>query len=377
MSDSVLLFPSSVYADRLDRATEIIHQQGLSGMIIGTGAEFAYLTGSWVSTHERFTALVLSADGPASIIIPEVDAGDLQQSAVPDLDINIIGWSDGDNAHLLAAQQFHSDGPVALGSSLTTAHVLALQNLLAPRQFQLASRILSGLFGTKDDAELEQLSGAAQAIDEVHAQVPQLLQPGRTEEEVAKDIEKLILEKHSAVDFIIVGSGPHGANPHHSFSQRVLEVGDPVVVDIGGTFGPGYHSDCTRTYVVGGVDAIAQAPAEFRDYYQILYRAQEEACQAVRPGIPASTIDNIARSIITDAGYGEAFFHRTGHGIGLSTHEEPNISADNDLILAPGMCFSVEPGIYLSGQHGARIEDIMVVTEDGGRRLNNQPRELR
>lgn len=377
MTNSAQCFDSSVYARRLERAQRLVRDHGLAGMIIGTGPELAYLTGSWVSTHERLTALVVPAEGEAIIVIPDVDAGDLQLSAIPDLPIKVRGWFDGVNAHEIAAKHLTEGGAVALGSSLTAAHVLALQELLAPRRMVLATRLLAGLFACKDAAEIEQLQGAANAIDTVHAAVPELLRPGRTEAEVAQDIERLILDEHSAVDFIIVGSASHGANPHHSFSDRVLEAGMPVVVDIGGTYGVGYHSDCTRTYVVGGEDAIDQSPEEFRSYYDVLQQAQEAAFQAVRPGVKASEIDDIARGMITDAGYGDAFFHRTGHGIGLSTHEEPNISADNDLVLQPGMCFSIEPGIYLTGKHGARIEDIVMVTEDGGRRLNQQPRSLR
>ena len=253
--------------------------------------------------------------------------------------------------------------------------MLALQELFAPRETKVAALALAELFTRKDAAEIEQLRAAGRAIDAVHAKVPELLRAGRTEAEVAADIDKLILERHGVVDFVIVGSGPNGANPHHDFSDRVLEDGDMVVVDIGGTYGVGYHSDCTRTYVVGGDPATL--PEEARSMYAVLAEAQEAAVAAVRPGVTAASIDDVARSRITEAGYGEAYFHRTGHGIGLSTHEEPFIMAGNDLVLEPGMAFSVEPGIYLRGRFGARIEDIVVVTEDGCERLNEGPRELR
>jgi Xaa-Pro aminopeptidase len=153
-------------------------------------------------------------------------------------------------------------------------------------------------------------------------------------------------------------------------SDRVIETGDPVVVDIGGTMPDGYCSDETRTYAVGS------APAEFIEYYSVLQEAQEAACQQVRPGVSAESVDAAARSIITDRGYGALFIHRTGHGIGLETHEDPYIVAGNDELLEPGMAFSVEPGIYQSGHHGARIEDIVVCTESGFERLNNRPRDL-
>ncbi|HZR47997.1 MAG TPA: M24 family metallopeptidase, partial [Streptosporangiaceae bacterium] len=208
------------------------------------------------------------------------------------------------------------------------------------------------------------------AIDRVHAQVPGWLKPGISERAVARQIAEAILaEGHASVDFTIVGSGPNGASPHHEVSDRVLEHGDAVVVDIGGTMPSGYCSDCTRVYAVG------EPPPEFGAYYEVLRAAQEAACQSVRPGVTCESVDAAAREPITAAGYGDQFIHRTGHGIGLETHEDPYIVSGNDQVLEPGMAFSVEPGIY-PGPHGARIEDIVVCTADGMERLNNVPREL-
>lgn len=369
------LFESKVYARRIAAAVEQAAAAGLDGLIIGPGPELAYLSGSWISSHERLTALVIPVSGRPLLVAPEVDAADLGASAVPELDIDVRGWRDGESAHQLAVAALQGQGPVALGSSLTADHVLALQELLGERRTVLATAALKELFMRKDAAEIEQLREANHAIDRVHAQVPGLLRPGRTEAEVAADLEQLILAEHEVVDFIIVGSGPNGANPHHSFSERVLEAGDPVVLDIGGTYGVGYHSDSTRTYVTGGeVDA---APEEFRRLYEVLFRAQEAAVAAVRPGVTAESIDLVARDIITEAGYGEYFSHRTGHGIGLSTHEEPFIMAGNQLVLEEGMAFSVEPGIYLSGRFGARIEDIVAVTAEGCECLTQQQRVLK
>jgi Xaa-Pro aminopeptidase len=169
----------------------------------------------------------------------------------------------------------------------------------------------------------------------------------------------------------VVGSGPNGASPHHEVSGRVIERGDVVVVDIGGPVPEGYYSDSTRTYCAGG-----EPPAQVRDTYAVLREAQQAAVAAVRPGVTAQEVDAAARTIIAGAGFGEYFVHRTGHGIGLDVHEEPYIVAGNDLVLQPGMTFSVEPGIYLPDRWGARIEDIVLVTEDGCERLNTRPREL-
>jgi Xaa-Pro dipeptidase len=200
----------------------------------------------------------------------------------------------------------------------------------------------------------------------------EFLKPGRTEAQVGADIAAAIVrEGHTAAAFVIVGSGPNGASPHHDVSDREIVAGDVVVVDIGGPLPSGYYSDSTRTYAVG-----AEPDAATREAYAVLQDAQERAVAAVRPGVSAESVDAAAREPITAAGLGERFIHRTGHGIGLDVHEDPYIVAGNAAVLEPGMAFSVEPGVYLAGQWGARIEDIVVVTADGCERLNTRPREL-
>jgi Xaa-Pro aminopeptidase len=217
-----------------------------------------------------------------------------------------------------------------------------------------------------------ELAFAGAAIDRVHARMAEWLRAGRTEAEVGADIAVAIREEgHTGVDFTIVASGPNGASPHAEVSDRTVGAGDVVVVDIGGETATGYRSDCTRTYAVG-----AEPGAEVAEWYAVLQAAQEAATAAVRPGVTAEQVDAVARDLIAGAGWGEQFLHRTGHGIGLDTHEAPYIVAGNDLPLEPGMAFSVEPGIYLAGRVGARIEDIVVCTDDGVRTLNERPRDL-
>jgi Xaa-Pro aminopeptidase len=230
--------------------------------------------------------------------------------------------------------------------------------------------VLRELRMRKSAAEVAALREAGAAIDRVHQIVPKLLRPGRTELEVGKDIAAAIVaEGHAMVDFVIVASGPNGASPHHELSDRVIRAGDPVVVGIGGTMPSGYCSDETRTYSVGA------PPADFLAYYEVLREAQQAACDTVRPGTTPEAVDAAARDLIAKAGYGEFFVHRTGHGIGLETHEEPYIVTGNTEPLEPGMAFSIEPGIY-PGAHGARIEDIVVCTEDGYERMNLVDRGL-
>ena len=222
----------------------------------------------------------------------------------------------------------------------------------------------------KTPAEVDALRRAGAAIDRVHERMGDFLRSGAARPTLPGTSARHPDEGHVRATFVIVASGPNGASPHHEVSERIVNVGDPVVVDIGGTTQDGYCSDSTRTYAVGN------APQDFLDYFAVLLDAQARAVEAVRPGTSCDAVDATARELITAAGYGQWFVHRTGHGIGLETHEDPYIVAGNTEPLELGMAFSVEPGIYLPGKHGARIEDIVVCTQDGVERLNTTPRDL-
>lgn len=364
------LFASATYAERISRTVELLSARGVGAAVFGTGADLQYLIGSNVSSHERLTALVITATGSTTLVLPAVERGDLAACAIGNLDAEVKLWEDGANPHQIVADLIGKVDTIAVGSSITADHLIPLQELTGAKTV-LAANLLKELFMRKDAAEIEQLREAGAAIDRVYARVPGMLRAGRTEREVAEEIDAAILEEgHVEVDFVIVGSAENGANPHHDFSDRVIEDGDVVVVDIGGALPRGYHSDCTRTYVVG------KPSAKEASAWAALRKAQEAAFAAVRPGVKASEIDAIARKSLTAAGYGEYFIHRTGHGIGLSTHEEPFIMAGNELVLEPGMAFSIEPGVYLPGEFGMRLEDIVIVTEDGGESVNKGPHEL-
>ena|SRR6188472_209571 len=249
--------------------------------------------------------------------------------------------------------------------------VLRFRAALPDAEQSLASAVLADLRMRKSVDEVDALRRAGQAIDRVHSRMAEFLHPGISERAAGREIAAAILaEGHETVDFVIVGSGPNGASPHHEVGDRVMEVGDVVVVDIGGTTAEGYCSDCTRMYSLG------EPPAEFREYFAVLHEAQLAACEHARPGVTAESVDTAARDVIAAAGWGEEFVHRTGHGIGVETHEEPYIVEGNQTVLEPGMAFSIEPGIYLAGRHGARIEDIVVTTDDGIERLNVTDRDL-
>lgn len=364
-------FDSSVYAHRLAAAAAATAKAGLAGLVITPGYDLRYLTGSRAQTFERLTALVLPVSGPPTMVVPRLELAALRESAVADLGVAVRDWVDGEDPYRMVGEALGGrPAAAAVTDAMSALHLLPLIDVLGATPV-LATAVLRGLRMIKDPSEIDTLRKAGAAIDRVHARVPEFLVPGRTEADVAADIaEAIVAEGHSEVAFIIVGSGPHGADPHHECSQRELAAGDIVVVDIGGPVEPGYHSDSTRTYSLG------EPEPEVAQRYSVLQRAQRAAVDSVRPGVTARQVDAAARDVLAEAGLAEYFVHRTGHGIGLSVHEEPYIVAGNDLALAAGMAFSIEPGIYFPGKWGARIEDIVIVTADGAESLNNRPHDL-
>ena len=368
-------FDTGVYARRLTAAAAATVDAGLAGLVITPGYDLRYLVGSRAQTFERLTALVLPAAGEPTIVVPRLELASLNESAITELGLTVRDWVDGDDPYRLVCDALGGApaaqlARAAVTDSMPALHLLPLAGVLGVLPV-LATDVMRGLRMVKQPAEIDALRNAGAAIDRVHARVPEFLIPGRTEADVAADIaEAIVAEGHSEVAFVIVGSGPHGADPHHGYSDRELQVGDIVVVDIGGSYEPGYHSDSTRTYSIG------KPSRDVAQHYSTLQRAQRAAFDAVRPGVTAEQVDAAARDVLVEAGLGEYFVHRTGHGIGLSVHEEPYIVAGNDLTLVAGMAFSIEPGIYFPGRWGARVEDIVIVTEDGALSVNNRPHEL-
>lgn len=364
-------FASHVYGVRLAHAAELAAKAGLDGLLITPGPDLRYLIGSRAETFERLTCLVIPADGSTpTIVVPKMELAALGESATGDLGLKVDDWVDGQDPYELTVAPLPGAALAAVADAMPALHLVPLAGRLGGPAV-LATGVLRELRMRKDDAEIEALRVAGAAIDRVHARMGEWLRPGRTERAVGADIAAAILEEgHTAAAFVIVGSGPNGADPHHEVSDRVIEDRDIVVVDIGGPVEPGYNSDSTRTYSLGAPDpAVAAAIG-------VLEQAQAAAVAAVRPGVTAESVDAAARNLLTEAGFGDAFIHRTGHGIGLSVHEEPYIVAGSTLELRPGMAFSIEPGIYFAGLWGARIEDIVVVTEDGCEPMNRRPHEL-
>jgi Xaa-Pro aminopeptidase len=357
-------------AGRLAQAAEAAAKAGLGALLLTPGPDLRYLTGYDTHPSERLTCLAVPAHGPAFLVVPRLEFASAQASPAGGMDLEIVIWDETDDPFGVIGQRLPGLSSAGLAEQMWAMMVLRFRDALPGTGLALAGAALRDLRMRKTPAEVAALREAGAAIDRVHERVPGWLRPGRTEREVAADIAgEIVAQGHARVDFVIVGSGPNAAKPHHEPGDRVLSAGDAVVVDIGGTMPSGYCSDCTRTYAIGA------PPAELAGYYQVLKDAQEGACARVRAGVSAESVDAAARDAITAAGYGEYFTHRTGHGIGLEVHEDPYIVAGNTEPLEPGMAFSVEPGIY-PGPHGARIEDIVVCTAAGYERLNNVSRDL-
>jgi Xaa-Pro aminopeptidase len=365
----------AVLAERIRRAGEVAADHDVEVLLLTPGTDLRYLLGYDGETHERLTCLVLPATGhlaPPAIVVPKLEAPGLAALPLDELGVEVITWTDGEDPYRLVSDLAGGPTRMAVADSMPASHVFGLRDIFPEVAQTLAGPVLRELRMRKDATEVAELRAAGAAIDRVHARMAEFLLVGRTEAEVGAAITAAIVEEgHTGAAFVVVGSGPHGASPHHDVSGRVIERGDVVVIDIGGPLPSGYNSDSTRTYAVGG-----EPSAAVREAYAVLQDAQERSVASVRPGVTAESVDAAAREPITEAGLGKHFVHRTGHGIGLDVHEEPYIVGGNPIVLEPGMAFSVEPGVYLDGEWGARIEDIVVVTEDGCERLNTRPRDL-
>lgn len=354
--------------DRLSRARDSLARHDIDALLVTPGADLRYLTGYAAIPLERLTCLVVGQES-THLVVPALERAAAEAAGVP---MPIVTWGETDDPYAVVAALVGEAGVVAVDDQMWASRVFALQEALSSADLVLGGALISHLRAIKDAEEVAALREAGAAIDRVHARMGEWLRPGRTEREVGADIARAIVEEgHERVDFVIVGSGPHGASPHHEVSDRVIGAGEPVVVDIGGTTPAGYCSDSTRNYVAGG-----EPDPGYLAMLEVLKAAQQAQRDHARPGVTAESVDAVGRAIIAEAGYGDRFIHRTGHGIGQETHEEPYIVEGNDTLLEAGMAFSIEPGIYVEGQWGARIEDIVVCADDGLEVLNHSPRDL-
>ncbi len=364
-------FPSAVLRERLASAASDAARRGLDALLVTPSSDYAYLLGYQAPALERLTCLLVLAEGPAALVLPRLEAP-LARHSLGELadELELIEWDETDDPFRLVQSRLEGVARVGVQDQMWARFVLRLRAVLGPVDLVLAGPAMAALRRVKGPQELDRLRAAAAAADRAMLAITGEQLSGRTEADVSRRISHLLREAgHETADFAIVGSGPNSASPHHEAGPRLIQSGDAVVLDIGGTLA-GYCSDTTRTAFVG------EPPDDFAELYDVLRQAQAAACDAVAPGVTAEAVDAAARDVIAEAGHGNRFIHRTGHGIGLETHEEPYIVTGNREPLEPGNAFSVEPGIYVEGRWGARIEDIVVCTADGSERLNRTSRDL-
>ncbi|WP_082624099.1 aminopeptidase P family protein [Nocardioides sp. Soil805] len=352
------------------RVVEQAVEAGLDGVVVAPGPDLVWLTGYQpTAITERLTLLSLVPGARPTMVVPILERPDAE--AAPGAPaVALRDWTDGSDPYRTASGFLEDGGRYGISDAAWAAHLLGLQHVLPAASFDGLGRCLPMLRAVKGADELERLDAAGAAADATYREIVEVPFEGRLETEVAADLARLLREHgHEQVDFTVVGSGPNGANPHHEAGDRRIQHGDAVVLDFGGLM-YGYGSDTTRTVTVG------EPSPEVQEVHDVVRAAQQAAFAAVRPGVPCQEIDRVARGVITEAGYGEQFIHRTGHGIGVTTHEPPYMVEGEEQPLRTGMCFSIEPGIYLTGRFGVRIEDIVTVTDEGGRRLNNTDHRL-
>ena len=358
--------PSFDLAERMARSRVEMNDRDIDVLLLSLGMDLVYLTGHEAPPLERLTMVVIPVDGDATLVVPELEAPKVVVR--PDA-FSMRPWSETEDPVGIVAALAGSPRRVAIGDQTWSLFVLALQERMPDARFVSARHISSALRLHKSDDEIDLLRAAGKGADRVATRLGLMRLSGLSEADLARLIAGMLIEEgHEMAGMPIVGSGPNGASPHHHAGDRVIEQGDAVVIDFGGTHG-GYHSDTTRMFYVGGPSA------EMAEVHAIVHASQEAGFGAATVGTAAEDVDGAARAVIADAGYGEYFIHRTGHGIGLDVHEDPYLVEGNARRLEPGMAFSIEPGIYLPGRFGVRIEDIVVMLPGGPERLNQSSRE--
>ena len=340
---------SAVFADRVRQLAERAAAAAVDVVLIAPGADLQYFAGHSVASHERLTVLAVPVTGEPQLLVPALERAGWSGSPLERMGVAVTTWTDGTDPYQSLIGLLPAAARVlAVDYHMPAVHALGISRAVPGSELTLAGEIIAELRMRKSAEEVSALVDVGAAIDRVHRRIGEWLRPGRTEAQVAADIAAALVEEgHTTADFVIVGSGSNGPST------------------------AGYFSDCTRTYRMAGA-----SDPDFDTVYEIVRRAQQAGIDAVAPGVPAEAVDAASRSVIEAAGYGEYFITRTGHGIGLEVHEHPYIVSGNALPLEPGMAFSIEPGIYLPGRFGVRIEDIVVVGDDGAILVNKTPKTL-
>lgn len=355
------------FVARLGRARQAMREAEVDVLLASVGSDLPYLTGYTATASERLTMAVIPVYGTARLVVPHLEAP--RVGLRPDV-FTLEPWEETDDPLQLVADSAMGAQRIAVSDQTWAVFVLGLQRMLPQSEFVSARRISSRLRIRKDAAEIARLRLAAAAVDRVAGRLRDVQFSGKTEFALSEEVAAMVVGEGSDVaTFRIVAAGPNAASPHHDPGERVIREGDAVVVDFGGKVG-GYCSDTTRTFHVGEPDD------EYRAVHRIVREAQETAVATAAPGVPAASVDAAGRAVIEAAGYGEHFFHRIGHGIGLDVHEDPYLVASNTEVLEPGMVFSVEPGIYLPGRFGVRLEDIVVCGDTAAEPINTSSHDL-
>lgn len=353
------------YVGRIERLREVMRAQSIDVSLLSVGADLPYFSGYEAMPSERLTVMVIPIEEDPFLLLPRLEAPQADDSP-----FEVRAWTETEDPVALAAGSLIPDR-VAVGDQMWSVFLTRFQEKWAHAEWVPASALTSPLRIRKEPTEIDLLEKAAHAVDRVMARIPDEVRfAGRTERSVAIDLAGMLVgEGHDTAEFTIVASGANGASPHHHPGEKVIAEGDLVICDIGGRMG-GYFSDSTRTFVVG------ESNAKQREVHEVVLEANEAARAAVQSGVICESVDRVARGVIADAGYGDDFIHRTGHGIGLEVHEHPYLVEGNSEPLEPGMTFSVEPGVYLTGSLGVRIEDIVVCHDRTSTTLNQSERGL-
>jgi Xaa-Pro aminopeptidase len=366
-----------MFADRVARVRARMVELDVDVLLLSVGPDLPWLCGYEAMPLERLTMLVVPVDGDATLVVPRLEAPRVVDR--PEV-FSLRSWEETDDPVGIVAGLAGAARTAAIGDRTWARFLVDLQSAMpATMRWRKGGEVVGPLRAVKDAAEVEALRRAAAAADRVAAQLQggEIPLVGRTEAEVSADLgRRLLAEGHHKVNFAIVAAGPNAASPHHEPGRRVIAAGEGVLCDFGGTMhgpdGVGYCSDITRCVWTGG----EEPPAAVAEVYAVLHDAQRRACDAATVGTPCEAVDAEARSRIAAAGWGDRFIHRTGHGIGIEEHEDPYVVAGNTTPLAAGHAFSVEPGIYVPGEFGFRLEDIVVATEDGPDELNRADHAL-
>lgn len=357
------------YRSRIERVQAEMANRNVDYLFVTPSSDLIYLLGYAAHASERLTLLGIPRDGEPFIVAPQLESMRLNERR--DL-IDVHVWSETESPIELVGRLVEGGegASIAVNDQTWSGFLLGLQDEIDADRWQSATGILRELRMVKDEQEIALLRHASEATDDAwQAFVETTSFAGRTETEVGKVLSRLMTERGLQTSFLIAASGPNSASPHYMTGDRVIQEGEPVLFDFGGRW-QHYTSDVTRMVHVG------EPSDEYRKVYEIVLRANLAVLDGVKPGMPCEDVDKLARDVISDVGYGEYFIHRVGHGLGLDTHEEPYMVGGNTTPLKPGMTFSDEPGIYLEGKFGIRIEDLLVVTDDGAESLNHAPRGI-